>query len=90
MIKATEALEKTNANIKADQEAKMTAIQKFLDEECDTAIRNAIDQRQYYISVEVPSSIASYIPIIINLLLENGYQAKTKYGAKHYVLIMWN
>lgn len=89
MIKAIEALEKTKANIKTDNEAKMTAIQKFLDEECDTAIREAINQRVFCTYVQIPSSLASYYPIITNLLVDNGYRTKVTHGAEPYILITW-
>lgn len=89
MIKATEALEKTKANIKVDNETRMATIQKFLDEECDTAIHDAIEHRQFCTYVQIPSSLANYYSVIANLLLDNGYQTKATLGTEPHILIMW-
>jgi vacuolar-type H+-ATPase subunit F/Vma7 len=88
MIKATEALAMTTAKIKAENEARMEVIRKFLEEDCDTAIRDAVDQRQFCTFVEIPTSIASHTSII-NMLKEEGFEAQIRYGMTPRVLIMW-
>jgi hypothetical protein len=88
MIKATEALAMTTAKIKAENEARMEVIRKFLEEDCDTAIRDAVDQRQFCTSVEIPTSIASHTSII-NMLKEEGFEAEIRHGMTPHVLIMW-
>ena len=89
MIKATEALAMTTAKIKAENEARMEVIRKFLEEDCDTAIRDAVNQRQFCTFVEVPSTIASHTSIIIDMLKEEGFGAQIRHGMTPHILIMW-
>lgn len=89
MIKATEALAMTTAKIETENKARMKAIRKFLDEDCDTAIRDAVDQRRFCTFVEVPTSIASRTSIITNMLKKEGFDAQIRHGMTPHVLIMW-
>jgi hypothetical protein len=68
----------------------MAKIEKFLDNECESAITTAAMNGKYECFVEVPKGLADDTAKINALLLANGYMAQTRFGTVPAVLIKWD
>ena len=90
MINANEARTMLKANIQKDEEALKVKIQKFLDENCESAILTAIEKRQDNAFVEVPAELQEHTALIIAELTTNRYRALVRNGSVCSVLIMWH
>lgn len=90
MINANEARAMLKANIQKDEEALRAKIQKFLDENCESAILAAIEKRQDNAFVAVPAGLQEYTTLITATLATNQYKAQIRHGSVPSILVMWN
>ena len=88
MINANEAKAIIENVKKQEQEALGKKIIKFLDEECDTAIKNAASQKIPSVLVELTQELDPYTANICNHLASFGYKTQVRFGMRNAILIM--
>jgi predicted ribosome quality control (RQC) complex YloA/Tae2 family protein len=89
MITANEARTIISNIKKQEQEAIEKAIEKFLDEECNSAITNAASQKLHDILVEVPQELDQHTNSICASLTTYGFKSQIRFGQRNAILIMW-
>lgn len=89
MITANEARTIISDIQKQEQEALEKAIEKFLNEDCNSAITNAANQKLHDILVEVPQELDKYTHSICTSLATYGFKSQTRFGQRNAILIMW-
>ena len=89
MIKATNArtmVMEYNAQKEAERKA---LVQKFLDNECESAIIATAVNGKSDCFVEVPTNLHNQISAICASLTAEGYLAQSRYGTNVAILIRW-
>ena len=89
MITANEARTIISNIKKQEQEAIEKAIEKFLDEECNSAITNAANNKLHDILVEVPKELDQHTHSICATLTTYGFKSQIRFGQRNAILIMW-
>lgn len=90
MIHANDAKAMLKANIQKDEDAIKARVNDFLENECDSAIKESIELRSATAFVEVPNVLEKHTSLIVAMLMANGYKAQCRHGIAPAILIMWN
>ena len=91
MIKANEAMEMVKALRKQDEEVLNAQVEKFCDDVCDKAIRDAITDRQFCCAIDVPHDMRNHVARIVAVLVTNGFKAQASGGTyARSISICWN
>ena len=90
MIKANEAMEMVKTLRKQDEEALNAKAEKFCDEVCDKAIRDAITDRQFCCAVDIPHDMRANVARIVAVLITNGFKAQASGSYAPSISICWN
>ena len=86
MINAFEAREKTDLLVVLDEAKRVEEAKVFCEVICDTAIREAVEKRQFNVVVAIPMYIN---PIYVEKYLKlNKYNTEI-HVATHSILIKW-
>ena len=89
MIKAVNArimVKEYNEQKEAERKA---LVQKFLDNECESAIVTAATNGRTECFVEVPTNLHNQVSAINANLTAEGYFSQSRYGTNVAVLIRW-
>ena len=90
MIKASEAKAMAK-EFHEKKEAELNAkIEKFLNNECESAITTAAINGKTECFVEVPKGLADDTARINAMLMVNGYMAQTRFGAVPAIFTRWD
>ena len=90
MIKANEAKVMVKTYNEAKEAERLVKIQKFLDNECDSAVISAASNGQTECFVEVPTDLRELTPAINAHLFAMGYFSQTRHGSTPAILIRWD
>lgn len=89
MITANEARTIISNIQKQEQEAIAKAIEKFLDEDCNSSIVDAANQKRHDVLIEVPKELDQHAHGICATLTTYGFKSQVRYGQRNAILIMW-
>lgn len=89
MITANEARTIISNIQKQEQEAIEKAIEKFLNEDCNSSIVNASNQKLHNVLVEVPQELDQHTNSICACLTTYGFKSQIRFGQRNAILIMW-
>ena len=90
MIKANEAKAMVKTYNEQKEAERVAKTQKFLDNECDSAIITAASNGRTECFVEVPLGLRELTPAINANLLAMGYFSQTRHGSTLAILIRWD
>ena len=90
MIKATEAMEMVKALRKQDEDALNAKAEKFCEDVCEKAIRDAIADRQSCCAVDIPHDMRANVARIVAVLVSNGFKAQASGNYAPSIFICWN
>ena len=90
MIKANEAMEMVKTYNKQKEAERAEKVQKFLNNECDSAIITAASNGRNECFVEVPLGLRELTPAINANLFALGYFSQTRHGSTPAILIRWD
>lgn len=89
MITANEARTIIEDIQKQEQETIEKAIEKFLNEDCNSFIINASNQKLHNVLVEVPQELNQHTNNICACLTTYGFNSQVRFGQRNAILIMW-
>ena len=89
MIKATNAKTMVKEYNEQKEAERKALIQKFLDNECESAIITAATNGRTECFVEVPTNLLNQISAINASLTAEGYFSQARYGNNIAILIRW-
>lgn len=89
MITANEARTIISNIQKQEQEVIEKAIEKFLNEDCNSSIVNAANQKRHDVLVEVPQELDQHTSNICATLTTYGFKSQVRFGLRNAILIMW-
>ena len=90
MIKANEAMEMVKALRKQDEDALNAKVEKFCEDVCEKAIRDAITDRQFCCTVDIPHDMRANVARIVAVLVSNGFKAQASGNYAPSISICWN
>lgn len=89
MIKAVNARTMVKEYNEQKEAERKALIQKFLDNECESAIVTAATNGRTECFVEVPTNLHNQIAAINANLTAEGYFSQSRYGTNVAILIRW-
>ena len=89
MMNAKEAKAMVEANTRKVQEQHQKMVEKFLNEDCENAILEAIGNRAYTAFVEMPEALDEAVEEVSARIAAHGYKYHIRYGAHNAILIIW-
>jgi hypothetical protein len=89
MITANEARTIISNIKKQEQEAIEKAIEKFLHEDCNSAITDAANQKLHTVLVDIPQELDQHTNNICASLTTYGFRSQIYLGQRNAILIMW-
>ena len=89
MIKANEAKAMVKTYNEQKEAERLAKIQKFLDNECESAIITAATNGRTECFVEVPTDLRELVCAINANLTAEGYFSQTRHGENVAILIRW-
>lgn len=89
MITANEARTIIENIQKQEQETIEKNIEKFLNENCNSAIANAANQKRHDVLVDVSPELDQHTCAICAKLTTYGFKSQVRYGLRNAILIMW-
>ena len=89
MIKATNAKAMVKEYNEQKEAERKALVQKFLDNECESAIITAATNGRTECFVEVPTALHELVCAINANLTAEGYFSQTRHGENVAILIRW-
>lgn len=89
MIKAVNARTMVKEYNEQKEAERKALVQKFLDNECDSAIITAATNGRTECFVEVPTNLHNQISAINANLTAEGFFSQARYGTNIAILIRW-
>lgn len=89
MITANVAYEQTRTLIEEDAKALEERIDRYLDNNVEMQIKEAIEKRQMCCEIGIPEPLRTHTDKIADKIQSYGYTTMTTYGIKNYICIRW-
>lgn len=90
MIKAKEASAITKEVQKKAEAERFAKYNKFLDEVCEPAIKEAANNGRYEVFVEIPVGLYDDAAALTGMIFCEGYASQLRHGSKPSFLIRWD
>lgn len=89
MITANVAYEQTIALVEEDAKALEKRIDRYLDNNVEWQINDAIEHRKMYCGISIPDALTNYTDKIAEKIQKYGFTTMTTYGVRNYICIRW-
>ena len=89
MITANVAYEQTLALIEEDAKALDARLDRYLNNNVEARIKEAIERRQMGCEICIPESLKIHTDKIADKIQQYGFTTMTTHGAENYICIRW-